>query len=91
MKVKDLIKMLADFPEDAEVFVSVDFDSALDLDGARVFGKLMSDINPHHDEVYLLAHADSGLPLSVMKLLISLNEKAEKYDELVAHREDKEL
>lgn len=59
MKVKDLIKMLADFPEDSEVFVSVDFDSALGLDGARVFGKLMSDINPHHDEVYLLAHADS--------------------------------
>ena len=60
MKVKELIKELKKYADqDAEVFVSVDFDSALDTDGDRVFGKVMSaPLNPHHNEVYLLSHAD---------------------------------
>lgn len=48
--------------------------------GCASFGKLG---DPHSATILI--------PLPLMKLLISLNEKAEKYDEMMSNREDREV
>lgn len=62
MKVRELLKMLEELTEeqkDFDIKLSVDFDSALDLDGARVFADPIPCLNPYHDTFFLLSLVES--------------------------------